>query len=333
MNIKNNHIHPVRKLIDGLYTRKDLAEMNSAFGADERDETLGELDTLWEQAQHEAADTDDKQHVLYKQEAKRLLHSLHKTPEKPVRRLNTNWWRYAAAIVVLAMGATFGLYKLTDNPTTEEIVYSTIEVMNGKRKRVTLPDGSVALLNAGTKIQVPDKFAAGERRIYLDGEGYFDVTKNGEKPFIIECTDFTVQVLGTTFNVKAYNEDDYYNVCVEGGKVQVDMTDAMVRLLPEEQIVMDKTSKEFKREKELSARVLSWRQGGLYFNKTPLRSVANEIYRIYDRKVLLAKDVDPTIGIYGEHDNKSLESLLESICYATGFEYKEEDGHILIYKP
>jgi len=333
MDTDNNTYSFFKRYIKGLYTRSELKQNLSEMKNPENHSFVREeLDRLWEDTASYAGEISAEEAASNKREAKALLASIRKADSKYLRiRINRAWLRYAAAII-LVCGISFGVYKMTGRTVTEPVTYASLEVVKGEHRMVTLPDGSEVLLNACSKLSVPDKFTGDERRVILDGEGYFDIVPDKEKPFIIEMPDATVEVLGTTFNVKAYSEDDQYSVCVESGKVQVELPDGLLRLHPDQQVVFDKVTGDMTKQKESIDKVLSWREGGLYFNRTPLKSVINELYRRYDRPIRLAAGVDGNLRIYGEHENISLESVLESVCYATGLAYKIVGDGIEIYK-
>lgn len=325
----------LNRYIRGWYTRSDLDTcLPHLLHPDNRIDTINELETLWEEAQEKSTSPDEREFLRYKQEALSLLRAIRKEEENvSFQKVMMKWVKYAALFIFVS-GITFGIYKISGSfSSSQQMSYTTIKVENGQHKTLTLSDGSVVVLNACSKLVIPDHFTGDERRVRLNGEAYFSVAPDKDMPFIVETDDMTVQVLGTSFNMKVYSEDSQYSICVESGKVQVDLAEAMIRLTPNEQVIVDKTNKEFFKQQELSSRVLSWRNKGLYFNRTPLKSVINELYRVYDQPIELASDVDSSILIYGEHDNENLESVLKSVCLATGLKYRQEAGKMLVYKP
>ncbi len=332
-SLKKNKIPFLKRYISGWYTSAEAEnQLPHLLKKDNYDSTIKELDNFWGEVEKKAIQPDQEEMIQYKQEAKLLLSALKKT-EKPARNktISLSWAKYAAILFVV-LGTTWGIYKTTQH-SIPRISYTLIEVKSGQHKTVKLPDGSTVTLNACTRLTIPNKFTGKERRIQLDGEAYFSVVPDINMPFIVETSDMNVQVLGTSFNVKAYSEDDQYSICVESGKVQLNLENANIRLTADEQVIVDKNNGDFMKQEEPVTRVLSWRNNGLYFNRTPLRSVLHELYRIYGQRVELSADVDGSIQIFGGHDNKSFESILNSICYATGLNYKKENDRLVIYKP
>ena len=177
----------------------------------------------------------------------------------------------------------------------------------------------------------PDRFADKERRVELEGEGYFRVYHNEKQPFIVNTRHFDVRVLGTCFNVKSYSSDEVVSVDVESGKVQVDLPEAMMRLRAKEQILINTVSGEYNKRYEERA-VAVWRRGSLRFNSTPIRDVAKELERMYNCRITFTQGQEFNNLISGEHDNKSLEAVLQSFGYTSGIHYKRSGDQVLLYK-
>ena len=169
------------------------------------------------------------------------------------------------------------------------------------------------------------------RKVELEGEGYFRVAHNEDMPFIVLTKRLDVLVLGTRFDVRSYSTDDIVSVSVESGKVQVDLPEAMMRLTAKEQVLINTVSGEYSKKKEERG-VAVWIKGSLRFNSTPIRDVAKELERVYNCQITFASGQEFDNLITGEHDNKSLESVLKSIEFISDINYKKEGRNILLYK-
>jgi len=139
--------------------------------------------------------------------------------QKRNRRIILNAIKYAAVISLLIINGWFLFDKL--NVTEEEISYTTIEVPKGQRICMTLLDGTEAWLSPRSVLRISNRFNKKERLVELDGEGYFKVTKNEGKPFIVRTNQHDVKVLGTRFNVFAYNESPRFETDLLDGWVEV----------------------------------------------------------------------------------------------------------------
>lgn len=317
----------LKRFVDGLYTRKDADDLLKHFHAGKYNTEISEaMDTVWEEMEED--EVSSLQHQQYREEARLLLSRIRK-PEK--RFSFIPYLRYVAIVaVILSIG--WGGFRLIRSNQEKVLTYTEVHVKNGEHKRVILPDGTSVTLNAGSYLRYPREFITDVRRIEMNGEAFFEVTRDEEKPFLIHTKDADVKVLGTSFNVKAFDMDEQLTVSVQTGKVQVDLPEAMMRLLPDEQFVMDKTKGEFQKRNEDARLSTVWIKGGLYFNRTPIRTVVNELVRMYNRTIEFAPGAEYDDYIYGEHDNKSLEAVLKSIQYSTDIKYRIENDKIVLYK-
>lgn len=317
----------LKRFVDGLYTRKDADDLLKHFHAGKYNTEISEaMDNVWEEIEED--EVSSLQHQQYREEARLLLSRIRK-PEK--RFSFIPYLRYVAIVaVILSIG--WGGFRLIRSNQEKVLTYTEVHVKNGEHKRIILPDGTSVTLNAGSYLRYPREFITDVRRIEMNGEAFFEVTRDEEKPFLIHTKDADVKVLGTSFNVKAFDMDEQLTVSVQTGKVQVDLPEAMMRLLPDEQFVMDKTKGEFQKRNEDARLSTVWIKGGLYFNRTPIRTVVNELVRMYNRTIEFAPGAEYDDYIYGEHDNKSLEAVLKSIQYSTDIKYRIENDKIVLYK-
>lgn len=317
----------LKRFVDGLYTRKDADDLLKHFHAGKYNTEISEaMDNVWEEMEED--EVSSLQHQQYREEARLLLSRIRK-PEK--RFSFIPYLRYVAIVaVILSIG--WGGFRLIRSNQEKVLTYTEVHVKNGEHKRIILPDGTSVTLNASSYLRYPREFITDVRRIEMNGEAFFEVTRDEEKPFLIHTKDADVKVLGTSFNVKAFDMDEQLTVSVQTGKVQVDLPEAMMRLLPDEQFVMDKTKGEFQKRNEDARLSTVWIKGGLYFNRTPIRTVVNELVRMYNRTIEFAPGAEYDDYIYGEHDNKSLEAVLKSIQYSTDIKYRIENDKIVLYK-
>ena len=317
----------LKRFVDGLYTRKDADDLLKHFHAGKYNTEISEaMDNVWEEMEED--EVSSLQHQQYREEARLLLSRIRK-PETRFSFIPS--LRYVAIVaVILSIG--WGGFRLIRSNQEKVLTYTEVHVKNGEHKRIILPDGTSVTLNAGSYLRYPREFITDVRRIEMNGEAFFEVTRDEEKPFLIHTKDADVKVLGTSFNVKAFDMDEQLTVSVQTGKVQVDLPEAMMRLLPDEQFVMDKTKGEFQKRNEDARLSTVWIKGGLYFNRTPIRTVVNELVRMYNRTIEFAPGAEYDDYIYGEHDNKSLEAVLKSIQYSTDIKYRIENDKIVLYK-
>ena len=138
---------------------------------------------------------------------------------KQIRRLYLNLAKYAAVVAILLVN----IWLLTDKfiPEEKAPLYTKIEVPKGQRIFMTLQDGTEAWLSPRSVIKIPNEFSKDERSVELDGEGFFSVTKDSKRPFIVKTQHYDIKVLGTRFNVFAYSESERFETNLVKGSVQV----------------------------------------------------------------------------------------------------------------
>ena len=316
-----------RRYLDDLYTTDDAHKLLDDLWRSEQDtDKLEELAAdVWEESSVRQAHTD-LERERYKKEARLLLRHLEHKKSMWFRR-TVAAVASVAAVVCLVLG---GIGYIRDI-TKQQVSYLVASTSFGERKEIRLPDGTYLTLNSCSRVRYPDRFADGERRVELEGEGYFRVYRNEKQPFIVSARHFDVRVLGTCFNVKSYSSDEVVSVDVENGKVQVDMPEAMMRLHAKEQVLINTVSWEYNKRHEERA-VAVWRKGGLRFSSTPIHDVAKELERMYNCRITFAEGQEFNNLISGEHDNKSLESVLQSVEYTSGIHYKKNGNEVLLYK-
>ena len=236
-----------------------------------------------------------------------------------------------AAMLLLVFSVTFGLLKVFDRPQSV-ITYIEKTSAKGEKKSLQLADGTRIILNSGTNLRIPSDFNKEKRVIELEGEGFFDVAPNQDKPFIIRSGNAQVRVLGTSFDFKSYKEDEFIKLTVSTGKVRINVTDQDLQLSvsPNEHLSINKVDGNINKETIQENNYIKWIQGSLYFHKEPILEVIKTINRTYNRKVILqCKSCD--YKITGTHDNKSIEAVIEAICFTTGLHSRQEGDNIIIY--
>lgn len=165
-----------------------------------------------------------------------------------------------------------------------ETKYAEISVPFGERMKVMLQDGTVVLLNSGTKLRYPQRFSLFNRTVELWGEGYFEVAKMKTAPFIIDLKGVSVEVTGTKFNVKSYADDGKVWVALEEGGVRLrDSKRLEYSLVPGEQVEYERVSGKCKVERVKNfENVVAWKDNSLNFYLTPLSNILKVLERQYD---------------------------------------------------
>jgi ferric-dicitrate binding protein FerR (iron transport regulator) len=193
---------------------------------------------------------------------------------------NSGWAMRIAAALLLLIVAGFIVKAFLFKAPEQQIV--TTDATN--QKAITLTDGSKVTLNSNSRLLFPETFTGDERRLRLEGEGFFEVVKDLSKPFIIETDLATIQVLGTSFNVRFFPAEDQLEVFVKTGSVAVFLRNnsQSIQLKAGEKFMLDKKSGQSQVTNDAEANSLAWKSRVLKFKKTPLKEVLLHIERLYD---------------------------------------------------
>ncbi len=172
----------------------------------------------------------------------------------------------------------------TEPESDGAVAMNKLIVPGGKRSSVTLPDGSVVWVNAGSTVEFPSRFGRDSRKIRVEGEVYVEAAHDPERPFLLHTKEMTVRVLGTRFNVSAYDDDVRSTVVLVDGSVDVILpTGGPIRLLPDDMLIFENYTA--RTEVVDAQQYITWRDGILNFEGRPLRAVLASVARYYGVEV------------------------------------------------
>ena len=178
--------------------------------------------------------------------------------------------------------------KSSDTAVADPVVYCQRYAAVGTRAGVTLPDQSIVWLNAGSLLIYPSDFCS-SRQVYLVGEGFFEVQKDVNRPFIVSTGCLSLKVLGTTINVSAYPESSQIKATLETGCLNVKVLSSQEEyiLYANEQLVYTPSTCTAQRLRVKASDYSEWRMGGLFFNDVPFGDVLEVLERTYGIKMYL----------------------------------------------
>ena len=220
-----------------------------------------------------------------------------------------------------------------NNTIAADTLFHTIEVPAGGEFHLTLSDGTKVWLNAKSRLTYPLTFHGNERRVRLEGEGYFEVMP-GDKRFIVESRDVNIRVLGTAFNVNVYEDEPVVRTTLVRGKIDIStVADTAHRVLtPGEQAIFDRQSGELDVERVNPDLYIYWMQGRFVFQNAPLRDIMRTLARWYDMEYEFADPVVETIRFYGIIDRAERVKTLLDQFEKTGKVEFEYSGKKVIVK-
>lgn len=201
------------------------------------------------------------------------------------RKMSGRYIWFAAASLAVAVLSSVLTLTFVARPETE---YALVSTEYGERTSLTLADGTVVALNAGSSIFFPEQFTGDDRTVFLTGEANFDVARDEKRRFMVKTRHMDVTALGTRFCVEAYPDDHVTRTTLVEGRVEVAVTADSGRVCildPDMQLSFDSFSRETSVTRVDAEKVASWEQGYLVFNGADFAEIASAIERKYDVKI------------------------------------------------
>lgn len=236
--------------------------------------------------------------------------------------------------VTIKMGAngviTYIINPNTDTSKADANLFNTLSTPTGGQYNIVLADGTKVYLNAVSSIKYPTQFNGDQRIVELDGEAYFEVAKNKNKPFIVKSDDQDIEVLGTHFNVHAYDNESVVKTTLLEGSVAVSYKNQKAILKPGQQSnVSDKFTKITVKQVDTEA-AIAWKNGRFKFDNADLKTVMRQLERWYGIKVEYRGDVSDVRFNGGTFMNKNLSEVLK-VLELSNIKFKVEGKTIIVY--
>jgi transmembrane sensor len=237
-------------------------------------------------------------------------------------------FRAAASIALLvSMGIVFLLFLYKN----EGIVI--IKAPADRHIAVTLPDKSTVWLNKNSEIKYPEDFEEETREVSLKGEAFFEIAKNIKKPFLIAANGTVTKVLGTSFNVRALEEDNEVAVTVVSGKVafyEEGSPDVQLTLLPGDNGIFNKNKKNLTKSGEVKDNFLAWKTGILVFENAKLQEVFKSLESQYPYEITVTSPRILDCKITSSYQNSPIEKILKELEILMGISYSIQEDKIII---
>lgn len=243
----------------------------------------------------------------------------------------THWITRAAAVLLIPV-LTFLFYTLSEKKNISDqyanLAIDSLEVIApmGSRTVVQLSDGSVVHLNYGSKIKYPQFFLGNTRKVVLTGEGFFKVAHNPEKPFIVKAGNLNIKAVGTTFNVLAYPDNDVIETTLVNGKVILEQINLKEKsktigtMIPGQHVEYNVESGDIVSTQGKVEKYISWTEGKLVFEDTPIHQVAERLSRMFNVDFEIKEELNDynyTVTL----EDESLTQILDLMTIATPVVY------------
>lgn len=252
--------------------------------------------------------------------------------KKQTRTLKPVWIEFlkVAAVILITFLGTKAFFDWKEDP----VKMQTVIVPAGQRAELLLADGTKVWLNSRSKLKFPDRFQKDARNVELDGEGYFEVTHKEEAPFTVHTSRYDVKVLGTEFNVKAYNSKNQFETSLLKGCVEVSDANKsqIVRLRPDEQVISD--GSQLIRSVILDKNYFRWKEGLLCLDDESIGGLIDKLELYYDVKIIVQQASLMKYHYSGKFRiSDGVEHVLKVLQLKHKFTYtKDEEQNLIIIK-
>jgi len=245
------------------------------------------------------------------------------------RTIRMNPWKWAAAIV-LPICIAFFTYYLVDSSQTVGAPF-IVKADKGDKATIELPDGTNVVLNSASQLSYLNNFGENGRRVQLNGEAYFKVAHDEKCAFIVQVGDLEVKVLGTSFNVSAYEDAKDVTVVLLEGKVGVYAQKTSHIMKPGDKIEYNKATHKITATQVHPSDYIEWTKGYIYFEKESLENIMKTLSRIYDVEIRFDSNKLPNEYFTGTIPGGGIQNALNILMLTSPF-YYEMDGSVIVLK-
>ncbi len=272
--------------------------------------------------------------LRYRQVLDRIHHQINitaLTPQNPDERklsythILTILTRVAAVLLLPSLFLLFYTNRPVKNQFAENVNDLEVIAPEGSKMHLQLGDGTKVWLNNGSKLKYPIRFTGDMRKVYLSGEGYFEVTHNKDIPFLVTTDHLTVKATGTTFNVNAYPDDDHVETTLIEGKVILfdsSLEKEIRQVQPDECVSFEYKKNRYLVETATVQKNIAWKDGLLIFKRDSISNVAKKLERRYNIDVEITNKNVKRFTYTATFADEPLPQVLELLSLATPLSYK-----------
>lgn len=315
----------LEKQLNGALNLSEAARLKKWVEENNDESTLRCMEELWDEFQ------GDNKHNHY---SDTLREELYRRIHPQINHRSAfRFVRYAAAVIVPLI-LMFGVYRFTRMSTINELSQNEtqIETALGERARIVLPDGTRVLISGNSRLTYPATFNRGHRKVNLEGEAFFEVTKDKQHPFIVLSPEAQVKVMGTIFNIFAYPDESYFEASLQSGMVEVTS-----RKRPHHSIVLNQCEKVrmnyrdgilMKMPTNLRLET-AWTRGELYFQSDSLKTIFKKIERFYGVSIHCDGPIPDEVFTAGYRE-REITQVLDNLQQHYPFTYQKRGNQLAI---
>ncbi|WP_209331201.1 FecR family protein [Lunatimonas salinarum] len=225
-----------------------------------------------------------------------------------------------AFLIGFLVSSHFGEVNLVEETP---LVFTEHVTPLGVKSTIILPDSSKAILNAGSKLAYQENFSGVAREVFLEGEGYFEVTSDPNRPFVVNAGATSTKAIGTSFNINAYNKEKI-GIYLVTGKVKVlnkELNDSEA-LLSEGESVALISGKLSEKKRFIKEKVTAWTKGVLFFDDTPILDAVRVMENWYNVKISLTNSPPANLRVSGKFENETLKNILTGLSFSSRFQFE-----------
>lgn len=243
----------------------------------------------------------------------------------------TGWKKWITAAAVLTGISLFSYWFFQGNQTNNTpLQWASIDVLPGQQRKIILPDSSIAYVNAGSHIEYPLAFTDSIREIRLSGEAFFDVTQNARQPFVVQSGSLRTRVLGTSFNVRAYKDEEIQSVLVATGKVQVNTNEKLSEILLPNHLLTYYVQQKTLAVTDQPHEAMDWQQNRMAFNDISFKDLTAELGRRYKKTFVFNNPAMKSCRYRAVFNDLPLEKILQQLSLTNGFSYTTQGDSIYL---
>src|SRR5690606_21641859 len=263
-------------------------------------------------------------------------HSQQFTSDSTIQIASLELQQYNTSVIPIKESTAFDGEQLVLSKFNSQEGYSTLYIPYGKRREVILPDGSMVWLNSGSYFTYRNNFEEDLREVYLNGEAFFDIKRNG-KQFVVRTAQADIMVLGTSFNASSYEDDDFFSIELLTGKVELNSPRknfSTIAMNSGDRVMIDFLKNNIRREKNSLGDDVLWTKRQLALKNVTMGELLKRMERIYNIKINALEEVyKMDIGYSGRLNVAvDIEKSLQSIYELRNYDIRLKEKEVLITK-
>lgn len=329
-------INLVTRKLTGVADAKELQELDALL------EQYPELQVRYQHLSRYFADpghrvADNTEGVLQRTLDK-IRNANTQQPVPVIRKWYAPSWKWAAAAAIAGLiTASFWWFKpAAPRQSAANAEWLKQANRKGIKSFITLADGSRIWLNAESELKYPAKFNGNSREIFLEGEAFFDVATDAKRPFIVHLREGTIQVLGTSFNIRAYRNEPVQTAVVTGKVAFIPRYEGSkkagdtILITPDVKVSYTAGSGTLVKDTTISSEEKAWTEGRLVFRNATLEEIGASLERNFGKQVIFEANAPKQYRLTGSFKNNSLQDIMYYLSRSKAFHYTITDSTLVI---